>query len=108
MPDSTVIVGILSLVGVALGAYATWRSAVRKAEIETEAAPYEVLARRVSDLEAADAAKGRRLASLERKFRLVADALEAQHRWQQDGAVPPPPTISPLAIAAITLQEDQP
>ena len=52
MSLDTVIVSVLSLLGIALGAWATYRSSVRSKEIESEATPYAVLASRVAEIEA--------------------------------------------------------
>lgn len=106
MTEATqLVVAFLSLVGVALGGIATYRSSVRAKEIEAEATPYEALARRLTELETADQSKGRRISRLERRFRIVADALAEQHRWQLEGANPPPPRIPPLAIEIITRED---
>ena len=105
MEVTQIVVAVLSLAGVALGGIATYRSAIRGKEIEAEATPYEALSRRVTELETADDVKGRRISRLERRFRIIADALAVQHRWQLAGAKPPPPTIPPLAIEIITRED---
>lgn len=46
-----VILGLLSLTGISLGGYATYRGTVRAKVIETEATPYEKLSDRVGMLE---------------------------------------------------------
>lgn len=105
MGATEIIVAVLSLIGVALGGIATYRSSVRSKEIESEGPYIEVLARRVTELESADQNKGKRLSKLERRFRIVSEALATQHRWQLAGAKPPPPPIPYLAIEIIS-QED--
>ena len=51
MSDATIAVGILSLIGIALSAYATYKATVKAKEIENEATPYSTLAERVTTLE---------------------------------------------------------
>ena len=51
MSPDAVVVSVLSLLGVVLGAWATYRSSVRSKEIESEATPYAVLASRVTEIE---------------------------------------------------------
>ena len=100
-----ILVAILSLASVGLGGLATYRASVRGKQIESTAAPYDRLAERVDELEKDAAEKHRRLTALERKFRIVSDALLEQHQWQLDGATPPPPPIPPFAIAIITRED---
>lgn len=105
MGATEIIVALLSVIGVALGGIATYRSSVRSKEIESEGPYIEVLAKRVTDLERADQDKGKRLYKLERRFRIVSEALATQHRWQLAGAKPPPPPIPLLAIEIISRED---
>ena len=105
MGTTEIIVALLSMIGVTLGGIATYRSSVRSKEIEAEAPYIEVLAKRVTELENADQNKGKRLSKLERRFRIVSEALAVQHRWQLDGAKPPPPPIPFLAVEIITRED---
>ena len=106
MSEATqILVAFLSVVGVGLGSWATYRASVRGKLIESEAAPYDQLRQRVGELESEAAEISRRLRSLERRFRIVSDALLEQHQWQLDGATPPPPSIPPMAIAIITRED---
>lgn len=48
---TTVLLGVLSTVGIIMSAYATYRATVKAKEIESEATPYAALASRVSEME---------------------------------------------------------
>ena len=101
MSDVNVFVSILSIIGIGLSGYATYRATVKSKEIENEATPYSVMIERVVALENSDRDKSKRLSALERKNRILFDALYAQHQWQLDGANPPAPTIPGLALAIL-------
>ena len=69
-------------------------------EASTRAAPYEVLARRVSDLESADETKGAAIGALRRQMATViedrdqlVDYVRQWWQWWQAGAPPPPPPV---------------
>ena len=47
----SIVLGVLSVIGIAIGGYLTFRSNTRTAEIEAESAPYTELAARVAKLE---------------------------------------------------------
>ena len=56
----------ISVLGLVLVAVITQSGNRRTKQVEAEAAPYDVLARRVADLEAADAAKSEQIGQLRR------------------------------------------
>lgn len=106
MTGSAAIDGALAFVTAVVGAWALYaggRKALADARaIKTPVAPYEALAQRVTDLEAADAAKGVELNRLRKQVRRLAGALsrEVAHvlDWIDSGAPPPPPEREVLAL----------
>lgn len=71
-----IIPSVLAFAGVVYGGVVTVRTSGRA----QKASPYEALAKRVVDLENADAAKGRTLDEQEQKLRQLADELDQVKR----------------------------
>lgn len=121
---AAVVSAVLAFAGVLYGGVITVRTSSRA----QKASPYEALAKRVVDLESADAAKGRTLDEQEQKLRELANQLEEVkrsdakkgreivhlrgevavlaehadlvHAWIDAGSPPPPPAM-PDAVAQL-------
>lgn len=106
-----------TVIAAAIAAIATVIAAkyARSAQVKTATiAPYEALAGRVSRLEQQVAEQtstieGQRdqIRSLEQDASVLVTALTEQYTWQVEGALPPPPSITPPALALLRLHQVQ-
>lgn len=87
----------LTAIVAALGGYLIKRLDSKTAKTLT---PYEALAKRVTDLEAADESKGKQIGALRVQLDVVTEDrdgvvayLKTLWRWVVEGAKPPPPPI---------------
>lgn len=71
----------ISVLGLVVVAVITQSGNKRTKQIEAEAAPYDVLARRVTDLEAADAAKSEQIGQLRRTVEELRAAREEDRAY---------------------------